>query len=202
MKVAKQQEQEYYKGNNWAGRVALYARVSKDENVQDNRYQDPENQLIILRDFCKQRGLEITAEYIDRQSGADPNRPAFKQMIDAREWFKKGFKNIVIWKLDRFSREPMPIIMGYINRLKENKIGLISVTETWLDTREDNPVTDLILAIMAWFCGEERRKISERTKAGIAKKKADGSYKGGRPKGAKDKGYRKRGGYYNRYHSK
>lgn len=180
-------------------KVAIYARVSKDEKFADGRFQDPENQLRIIRKYCEAHGYEIVAEYIDRLSGADPNRPQFKKMLDSHNAWSVGYKSIIVWKLDRFSREPMTVILGYINHLKKKGIGLISVTESWLDTREDNPVSELILAIMAWFCGEERRKISERTKAGIEKKKAAGVYKGGRPKGSKDKGYRKKGGYYARY---
>lgn len=174
--------------------VALYARVSKDELAQDRRFQDPENQLRVMRDFCKGKEFEIVAEYVDKQSGADPNRPEFRRML--KEGLSKGFRAIIVWKLDRFSREPMFVVMGYIEYLKLNNIGLISVTESWLDTREENPVSDLILSIMAWFSAEERRKISERTKAGIAKKREDGTYTGGRPKGSKDKKPRKLRGYY------
>lgn len=175
-------------------RIAIYARVSKDENVKDNRYQDPENQLIILRKWAAANEHQIVAEYIDRQSGADANRPQFQSML--KDAFRKNFKAIVVWKLDRFSREPMFVILGYIEQLKIQGTGLISVTEGWLDTREENPVSELILAIMAWFSGEERRKISERTKAGIARKKSEGTYKGGRPKGSVDKKPRKKAGYY------
>jgi DNA invertase Pin-like site-specific DNA recombinase len=35
---------------------------------------------------------------------------------------------------------------------------------------------------MTWVAGEERRKISERTKAGIAQRRAIGQWKGGRPR--------------------
>lgn len=182
--------------------VAIYCRVSKDEKYKDQRYQDPGNQQRIIEEYCKAKGHTIVGVYIDRQSGADPNRPEFKKVIDARHAYALAYKAIIVWKLDRFSREPMNVILGYINRLKANGIGLISVTETWLDTRDDNPVTELILAIMAWFCSEERRKISERTKAGIAKRKEDGTYTGGRPKGAKDKKYRRKKGYYLRDYNK
>lgn len=175
-------------------RVCLYARVSKDEDHTDNRFQDPENQLRILRDYCKGRGYEIKGEYVDRISGADPNRPRFRQLL--KDAFMREFDAVLVWKLDRFSREPMFIILSYIQQLKDSKTGLISVTEPWLDTREDNPVSELILAIMSWFSSEERRKISERTRAGIERRRAEGTYKGGRPRGSKDKKPRKRRGYY------
>ena len=159
-------------------RVALYARVSKDEHEKDARYQDPENQLVALRQYCKARDWEVVSEYVDRLSGADPNRPEFKKVMS--EYWTKNYQAIVVWKFDRFSREPLFVSMSYIERLKLNKIGLISMTESWLDTRQDNPMGELVIAIMAWASAEERRKISERTKAGIAQRRAIGQWKGGR----------------------
>jgi len=164
-------------------KVAIYARVSKDEHEKDNRFQNPENQLRVLRNYCKAKEYEIFKEYIDKKSGADASRESFREMLYHAEL--KLFDAIIIWKLDRFSREPMYVVMGYINKLKKRGIGLVSTTETWLDTTAENPVSELILSIMAWFSAEERRKISERTKLGIAKKKEDGTYKGG--KRGKDK---------------
>ena len=171
-------------------KVAIYARVSKDENETDNRFQDPENQLIALRKYCDSKEWVIVKEYVDKRSGADPSRAAFRDMMHASQY--TFFEAIIIWKIDRFSREPMYVVMGYINRLKKAKVGLISMTESWLDTRIDNPVSELILSIMAWFSAEERRKISERTILGIQRKKENGTYRGGQR--GKDKKPRKKRG--------
>lgn len=161
-------------------KVALYARVSKDEDEKDARYQDPENQLMILRDFCKSKGWDIVEEYVDKSSGADPARPNFRRIL--KEAWVKGYKAIVVWKLDRFSREPMFVTLGYLEQLKIQGTALISLTESWLDTRSENPMGEVVMAIMAWASAEERRKISERTKAGIARRRAIGQWKGGRPR--------------------
>jgi site-specific DNA recombinase len=161
-------------------KVALYARVSKDEHEKDSRYQDPENQLTALRQYCKAHGWEVVSEYVDRLSGADPNRPEFKRVM--KEHWMKGYQAIIIWKFDRFSRQPLFVSMSYIEQLKIQGVGLISMTESWLDTRKENPMGELVVAIMAWASAEERRKISERTKAGIAQRRAIGQWRGGRPK--------------------
>lgn len=158
-------------------KVAIYARVSKDTEKQDGRFQNPDNQLMALNDYCLYNKYEVVGIYIDKQSGADPNRPQFKQMLKHAE--RRLFEAIIVWKIDRFSREPMFVVLGYINKLNSYNVGLISMTETWLDTRKENPVSELILSIMSWFSADERRKISERTKLGIARKKAEGTYKGG-----------------------
>lgn len=163
-------------------KVALYARVSMDEKFGDNRFQDPENQLNDLRSYCAALKWDIHKEYVDKWSGADPNRPAFRSLLN--DAMRRHFDLILIWKLDRFSREVMSVQVSYIQKLRERGIGIISLTESWLDTRKENPMSDLILAVMAWASAEERRKISERTRAGIRRLQAIGKWKGGRPKKA------------------
>lgn len=162
-------------------RVALYARVSLDEgNKDDRRYQEPENQLQPLRSWAIQQGWEVYAEYVDRGSGADPNRPQFRQMLQDAMLLR--FQKILVWKLDRFSRENLSNVIGRIQKLKERKVGIQSFTESWVNTGDDNPMNDLVLAVMSWAASEERRKISERTKAGIARLRNIGQWHGGRHK--------------------
>jgi len=162
-------------------KVAIYARVSLDEvNKSDRRYQEPMNQVEPLREWATRMGWEVVEEYIDRGSGADPNRKAFRKMLHDAMLLR--FQTILVWKFDRFSREPLFTAVGRIQRLRVRSVGLKSMTESWLDTSKENPMSDMILSIMAWASGEERRKISERTKLGIQRRKNLGIYKGGRPK--------------------
>ena len=161
-------------------KVALYARVSLDERDESKRqFQDTENQLKPLRDFCKSFDWEVHEEYIDKMSGANPARPRFRNMMS--DAMQRKFSGVVVWKLDRFSREGIVPTMAYIQKLKSRGIWLKSMTESWLDTSQEG-ITEIVLAIMAWASAEERKKISERTKAGIARKKSLGKWKGGRPK--------------------
>lgn len=159
-------------------KVALYARVSKDEASSDGRLQDPTNQLEPMRIFCKAMGWEISEEFVDRASGGSANRPEFQRMLGRVR--QRHFDLILVWALDRFSREGMTNTLSYIKQLKEYKTGLKSLQESWLDTTHEG-VAELLLAIFAWVAAEEKRKISERTKAGLAKLKAKG-VKLGRPK--------------------
>jgi DNA invertase Pin-like site-specific DNA recombinase len=161
-------------------RIALYARVSLDEtDKKDRHFQDPENQLVALRDFAKAMNYEIIEEYVDKMSGANPARPMFRKML--QDAMLRRFQGILVWKLDRFSREGIINTMSYIKQLKERGIWLKSMTEGWLDTSQEG-MTDIILAIMSWAAAEERKKISDRTKAGIARRRAIGQWHGGRPK--------------------
>ena len=158
-------------------KVALYARVSKDEASSSGDLQDPENQLIPMRKFCEAMGWGISKEFIDRASGGSANRPQFQLMLG--EVRQRHFDLILVWALDRFSREGMTNTLNYIKQLRDYKTGLKSIQESWLDTRQEG-IADLLLAFMAWAAADEKRKISERTKAGLAKLKARG-IKLGRP---------------------
>ena len=160
-------------------KVALYARVSMEESSGEKRLQDPKNQLVPLQEWARALGYEVFGEFVDYKSGANPYREQFREML--KKAYSRQFNGILIWKLDRFSREGIIPTMGYIKQLKERGIFLKSLTESWLDTGNEG-ITDIVLAIMAWASAEERKKISERTKAGIARRRAIGQWHGGRPK--------------------
>jgi DNA invertase Pin-like site-specific DNA recombinase len=161
-------------------KVAIYARVSMEETDDGSkRYQEPKNQLVQLRQFAQAFNYEVVAEYVDRASGGDGNRPQFKQMF--KDAFQMKFQGVIVWRIDRFSREGISSTLAYIERLKTSRVWLKSMSESWLDTKDAN-MSELILSILAWAASEERRKISERTKAGIKRLKALGQWMGGRPK--------------------
>ena len=157
-------------------KVALYARVSKDEQASDGSLQDPTNQLIPLRKFAEAMSWEVKYEFIDRASGGSANRPEFQKMLS--EVKQRHIDLILVWALDRFSREGIVNTQKYIEILKTYKCGLKSLQESWLDTSQEG-VAELLLDIISWVAKEERKKISERTKAGLSKLKAKG-YKLGR----------------------
>src|SRR3989344_1490363 len=113
-------------------RVALYARVSKDEASSDGSLQDPENQLIPMRKFCEAMGWNLQKEFVDRASGGSANRPEFQSMLAQVK--QRHFDLILIWALDRFSREGMSNTLSYIRTLRDYKTGLKSMKESWLDT--------------------------------------------------------------------
>lgn len=161
-------------------KIAIYARVSMDESDKDShQFQNPENQLKPLREYAKSLNYEVFSEYVDKMSGANPARPMFRKMM--QDALMRRFSGIIVWKLDRFSREGILPTMSYIKQLKERGIWLKSITEGWLDTSQGG-ITDIVLAIMSWASEQERKNISERTKAGIKRLKAEGKWKGGRPK--------------------
>jgi DNA invertase Pin-like site-specific DNA recombinase len=161
--------------------VAIYARVSMEEaNDKDRRYQEPMNQIVPLREWAKAQDWEVVTEYIDRCSGADHNRPEFQKMMNDAMMLK--FNSILVWKLDRFSREGISHTLAYFQKLRGRGCSVKSMTESWLDTSKDNPLSEIIIAIFSWAAAEERKRISDRTKLGIQRRKNLGTWKGGRPR--------------------
>ncbi len=174
-------------------RIAIYCRVSKNDESQD-----PQNQLNPLRDFAKALSGEVVAEYVDMASGSNGDRREFLRMFEDAE--KRRFDLLLVWALDRLSREGISNTLGYLERLKRNGIALKSLKESWLDTRDEG-LGQLLLAIFSWVAQQERKRIVERTKAGLERAVKNGKTLG-RPSGSKDKGVRKKGGYYLRYQEK
>jgi len=169
-------------------KVVIYARVSTTR-------QEAENQVIELKKYVELLKMELVHIYLDEKSGRVTDRPEFQKMLsDAR---LRKFDLILVWSLDRFSREGIRNTLSYIERLKHYNVGLKSMTEGWLDTSNES-MGNLLIAIFSWVGEQEARKISERTKAGLQRVKASGK-KLGRPKGSKDKNQRKNLGYLKRW---
>ncbi len=122
---------------------------------------------------------EIKFIFIDKKSGADSNRPSFKKML--AEVRQHHFDLLLVWSLDRFSREPLLNTLSYLEQLKKHNIDLKSYTEG-IDTRELKDTGELMMLILFWIAKNERDRLSRRTKAGIQRRKNLGVWKGGRPK--------------------
>lgn len=171
-------------------KIAVYARVSKSDESQD-----PQNQLNPLRDFAKAIGGEIAAEYVDLASGGSGDRESFLRMLSDAD--KRKFDLLLIWALDRFSREGISNTLGYFQRLQRNGVAIKSLKESWLDT-QDSGLGQLLLAIFSWVAQQERMRIVERTKAGLDRARREGK-RLGRPVGKGDNRPRSRSGYFLRY---
>ena len=156
-------------------RVALYGRVSTDDMGQD-----PENQLTQLRAWCANAGHDIVAEYVDQESGrkGPERRKQFAALFEDAS--RRKFDCVLFWALDRFSREGMVPTILHLQRLSAYGVAFHSYTEAHLAT-DNELVRNILLATLASLAKVEAQKISERTKAGMARAKAKGK-RIGRPK--------------------
>src|SRR5207245_1167314 len=109
-------------------------------------------------------------------SGAARQRPELARMLaDAHAG---RFSAVVVWALDRLGRGGIAEVAGIVAKLDAGRVALVSVREPWADTT--GPVRDLLVAVMSWVAAQERARLSERTKAGLARARAQG-IKLGRP---------------------
>src|SRR5215831_11531673 len=155
-----------------ATRVAIYARVSTDD-----KGQDPENQLRQLRDWCARMGHPVVCEYVEHENGG--KGVEYRQQLAAMfaGAARREFDLLLVWSLDRFSREGMAATVAYLQRLSSHGVAFRSYTEEHLST-ENELVRNVLLAVLASLAKLEREKISQRTKAGLERARANGKILG------------------------
>ena len=163
--------------NSGVGKVALYLRVSSDEQRERESIK---TQREFFEQYCKLYGLEVTETYADDGvSGTIPlhERPEGRRLLeDARA---KKFETLLVYRLDRLGRSLLVIVDAH-DRLQVAGSSLRSATEP-IDT--SNPSGRLIFQMLASFAEYERETIGERTRAGLHRAYRNGKYMGRIPYG-------------------
>lgn len=147
-------------------RVAIYARVSRED-------LHAENQLTVLRAWCRDGDHTIVGEFIDHVSGGKgvEHRPQFRTLLETAP---SSFCDLVLcWSLDRFSREGMVATVTYLRQLADCAVLFRSHQEPALSS-DNEMIRNIVLAVMSELAKAERLRISERTKAGLARVRASG----------------------------
>jgi DNA invertase Pin-like site-specific DNA recombinase len=150
-------------------RVALYARVSTaDKN------QDPETQLVPLREFVAAQGWMLAGELVDHASANDlRGRTQWQAVLRAAS--RRKIDLVLVWKLDRAFRNVLHASQT-LEELRRWGVGLRSYTEPWADTM--SPQGELVFNLLATFAQFERSLIAERVRAGMARAKKQGTHLG------------------------
>jgi DNA invertase Pin-like site-specific DNA recombinase len=152
--------------------AVAYARVSTLLK------QDPDHQLVPIRQVASGRDFKLTKEYVDRISGSTDRRPALDQLIkDAR---LGKFQVLIVYALDRLARDTR-FLLNLIHELDGYGVTLISLRET-IDL--GTPIGKAVVQILGAISELERNLISERIKTALAVKKLTSNETGwrcGRP---------------------
>jgi len=135
-----------------------YARVSREDQNLDMQRQ-------ALLDF----GVNEKQIFVEKCSGISDKRPQFNLALKRA---RKG-DAFVVWKLDRVGRS-MKHLCEFVLDLEKRGIAFISLTEH-LETQSSQG--KMVFHITAAFAQFERDMISDRTKAGIAQARRNGTWK-------------------------
>ena len=149
-------------------RAALYSRVSTYD-------QNPQTQILDLRQMAAQRGYEIVQEYSDKISGTKAKRPGLDQMmIDAR---RGRFDVLLVWACDRIARSTRHFL-EVLDDLSRLEVEFISFREN-IDTA--GPLGRAIIVIIGAIAELERSLIVERVRAGMRRARLEGQRIGRAP---------------------
>ena len=164
-------------------RVAIYARVSSSDKVQD-----PETQLMPLRDFCLAQGWQVYREYVDRAPANDlAHRVQWRQLLD--DAAKRKFTVVLVFKLDRAFRS--------VKHMHDTLAAWEMVGVSFQSLREQFDTSTalgrLLLNLLAALAEFELELIRERVKAGMDRARRQGRQIG-RPRVTDRKGFNKRFG--------
>lgn len=172
-------------------RAAIWLRVSTSE-------QDVANQSQVLIQWCAARNLEHVATYTLTGESAFSDNAAYTAQLNAMldDARHRKFDVILVWALDRLSRRGIEHTLGLLHKFATLGVEVWSHQESWTETT--GPARELLLAVMAWVAQQESQRRSERTKAGLARRKAAG-LPIGRQVGATDRIARRRSGYIARW---
>lgn len=154
--------------------AAIYARVSTKAKLGE-KGQSTDMQLGELTAYAGRQGWPFQVYDESASAAGGKKRPVFEQlMLDAR---LKKIDIIVVWKIDRFGRS----LIEFVNNMLElERLGIrfIAVTQG-IDTDARNPMNKTFMNLLAVMAEFEHDLISERVKAGIARRREKGLKCGG-----------------------
>ncbi len=156
-------------------KVALYARVSSDQQAEKNN--SIPSQLRLLHEYALKHNMEVVKEYVDEgESALSINRPAFLEMIgDTKKRFP-SFQVILLWKLSRFARNRQDSIL-YKSMLRKRGIEVTSISEPIDDTPQGQLMEGMIEVIDEFYSAV----LAQETLRGMVENARKGYRNGGFP---------------------
>lgn len=150
--------------------AVIYARYSSERQTE----QSIEGQLRVCNEYAKNNDILVVDTYIDRaMTGTNDNRTDFQRML--RDSCKKAWDIVLVYKLDRFSRNKYEMAM-HKKQLKDNGIKLVSAMENIPDTPEGIILESLLEGMAEYYSAE----LSQKVKRGMNETRQKGNFTGGR----------------------
>lgn len=168
-------------------KAGVYYRISTRDK------QDIGMQKKVNEDYCEREKIEIFKEYVDiGESGSKDSRPQFDKLLE--DMRAKLFDTVIVYKLDRIGRS-LSHLVKLFEEFKKRGINFISTTQSINTTTPEGRMFLHMLMVLAEY---ERELTISRINSGLDRVRKEGKALG-RPKGSKDKSYRRKSGYYHRW---
>ena len=134
--------------------AVIYARYSSD----NQRKESIEGQLRECQEYAERNGITILRSYIDRAlSAKTDHRPEFQRMI--QDSGKGVFDAVLVWKLDRFSRDCFDSA-HYKHILKKNGVKVISAKESISEGPEGIILEAMLEGMVEYYSAELAQKVN------------------------------------------
>ena len=148
--------------------AVIYARYSSDSQ----REESIEGQIRECTEYAKRNGITILGTYIDRAlSARSADRPEFQRMIKDAE--KELFEIVLVWKLDRFSRDRYDSAY-YKHILKKHGIKVVSAKENISEGPEGIILESMLEGMAEYYSAELSQKIKRGQMENALKGKNNG----------------------------
>jgi len=151
-------------------KVINYARVSTDD-----KDQNPDRQLIKLRQYAELHEHEVVAEIVDYDTGdSDPfKREKGKHLLD------KNPDGILFFSMDRFTRQHPNKVFNMMANLKNQNILLVSITEPIFNMESE--FAEVMIYLLTWWNNYYLKKLKRDIKSGMDRARAKGKQIGRTP---------------------
>ncbi|NJY62491.1 recombinase family protein [Salinimicrobium sp. CDJ15-81-2] len=159
--------------------VAILTRVSKESQSFDRQVAD-------LRIHATKNNYTILGEFNEKITGAAKNhdRTAWYELMALVE--TKQLDKVLVWELSRLGRNTLEVLKT-LEALHENKVSLYIQNyniETLNTDGSLNPMSQLMVTMLAEFSRTERALIQQRLESGY-RKHVDNGGSVGRKKGTR-----------------
>ena len=136
-------------------KAIVYFRVSTQRQGEAGNGLDAQRDAV--QDWCCAKGCEILQEFVEIESGRKNYRP---QLLAAIEECRKSGAVLIVAKLDRLARN-----LSFIANLMDSQVKFVALDMPNMDDPDVSRLTIQLLASIAEF---ESRRISRRTREGLA----------------------------------
>ena len=152
-------------------KIIGYCRVSIEKK------QTTENQKLLILDYCHNQ--KLTVDEIVEVSVSSRKDKKFRLIDETIAKLGDG-DTLLVYALDRIGRSTIETL-SIIEEIKNKGIKLVLIKDNIIiDKNNSNPMNEMMLTMLSGFAQLERSYISERTKLGLARVRANGTQLGRR----------------------